>query len=279
MFTSLIHRTTTTAEWQKIPWHDPDFSRRMLAEHLSQSHDLASRRFATIDQQVAWIHRKILKTQPANILDLGCGPGFYASRFAALGHTCTGIDFSPASIDYARQHHPDGSYILADVLTQDYGADYDLVTLIYGELNAFSPDEAGRIVAKAHAALKPGGTLLLEVHPAEFVYRLGQELPSWHTAQAGLFSDEPYLCLTESSYEADRAVFQFYVYAADTGALRQYTSMLQSYTGDEYRYLLRAFARVLFYPSLTGSADQVRSVRHRRREVTLWLYGRNCAFL
>jgi hypothetical protein len=30
----------------KIPWHDPAFSRRMLAEHLAQSHDLASRRTA-----------------------------------------------------------------------------------------------------------------------------------------------------------------------------------------------------------------------------------------
>ncbi len=255
MFTSLINRTTTATEWQKIPWHDPDFSRRMLAEHLSQAHDLASRRFDIIDQQVEWIHREILKAQPATILDLGCGPGFYASRFAALGHTCTGIDFSPASIVYARQRHPDGNYILADLLTQDFGTGYDLVTLIYGELNAFSAPDAERIIGKAHAALKPGGALLLEVHPAEFVQRLGQEPPSWHTAQQGLFSDEPYLCLSESSYAADRAVFQFYVYAADTGALRQYTSMLQSYTDDAYRHLLRAFERVQFYPSLTGSAD------------------------
>ncbi len=198
---------------------------------------------------------KFSKRSPPRSLDLGCGPGFYARRFAALGHTCTGIDFSPASIDYARQQHPGGTYILADLLAQDFGAGYDLVTLIYGELNAFSPDEAGRIIAKAHAALKPGGSLLLEVHPADYVQRLGQESPSWHTAPAGLFSDEPYLCLNESSYEADRAVFQFYVYAADTGALRQYTSMLQSYTDDEYRSLLRAFARVLFYPSLTGDGD------------------------
>ncbi len=255
MFTSLINRSTSAGEWQKIPWHDPDFSRRMLAEHLSQAHDHASRRFEIIDQQVEWIHREILKAQPATILDLGCGPGFYASRFAALGHTCTGIDFSPASIVYARERHPDGTYILADLLTADFGAGYDLVTLIYGELNAFSPDQAARIVAKAHAALKPGGSLLLEVHPAEFVQRLGHEAPSWYTAEQGLFGDEPYLCLNESSYEEDRAVFRHYVYAADTGALRQYTSMLQAYTDDEYRRLLGAFERVQFYPSLTGSGD------------------------
>jgi len=34
----------------KIPWDDPDFSRRMLAEHLSQEHDMASRRVEWIDR-------------------------------------------------------------------------------------------------------------------------------------------------------------------------------------------------------------------------------------
>ena len=81
------------AEGEKIPWNEPDFSQRMLREHLSQQHDLASRRFAVIDQHVAWIYRSALQEKPSRVLDLGCGPGLYASRLARLGHTCTGIDF------------------------------------------------------------------------------------------------------------------------------------------------------------------------------------------
>ena len=38
----------------------------------------------------------------ARVLDLGCGPGLYTTRLAKLGHTCVGIDFSPASIAYAK---------------------------------------------------------------------------------------------------------------------------------------------------------------------------------
>ena len=56
----------------KIPWDDPDFSRRMLREHLSQDHDLASRRVEWIDKQVTWIHRELLQRRPSRILDLGC---------------------------------------------------------------------------------------------------------------------------------------------------------------------------------------------------------------
>ncbi len=102
----LIRRPRTPEPWaegEKIPWSDPGFSQRMLNEHLSQAHDAASRRFEIIDQQVEWIHHQVLKGKPGRVLDLGCGPGLYTSRLAKLGHACTGIDFSPASIAYARQ--------------------------------------------------------------------------------------------------------------------------------------------------------------------------------
>ena len=92
------------AEGEKIPWNEPGFSERMLREHLSQEHDWASRRASTIDKHVDWIHREVLSSRPSRILDLGCGPGLYASRLAKMGHACAGIDFSPASIAYAREY-------------------------------------------------------------------------------------------------------------------------------------------------------------------------------
>ena len=88
----------------KIPWDDTEFSRRMLVEHLAQEHDLASRRTEWMDKQVAWIHDHLLGREPARLLDLGCGPGFYSHRLAARGHHFRGIDFGPASIEYAQQH-------------------------------------------------------------------------------------------------------------------------------------------------------------------------------
>jgi SAM-dependent methyltransferase len=255
MFDALINRSHNDTEWRKIPWDDPDFSRRMLAEHLSQAHDLASRRQTTIDRHVAWIHRAVLNEQPARILDLGCGPGFYTGRLTALGHTCTGLDFSPASIAYAQEHHPASRYTLGDVRELDYGAGYDLVMMVFGEINAFAPEDAARIIAKAHAALKPGGRLLLEAHPFAFVFALGQEASSWHTAQRGLFADEPYLCLTESRYAGGHASTDYYVFLAESGAMTRYTSMLHACTDNEYRRLLGVFTRVVFHPALAGDGE------------------------
>jgi len=102
----IVSRASIPSPWSEgdnIPWDEPGFSRRMLEEHLSQEHDAASRRFATIDQHVDFIHQRLLSGRPVKLLDLGCGPGLYTSRLARLGHTCTGIDYSPASIDYAEK--------------------------------------------------------------------------------------------------------------------------------------------------------------------------------
>ena len=105
-FSDLINRQPSPVPWAEgdnIPWDEPGFSKRMLREHLRQDHDAASRRSEKIDQHVAWIHDEVLSGHNTKILDLGCGPGLYSSRLAKLGHDCTGIDFSPASITYAQE--------------------------------------------------------------------------------------------------------------------------------------------------------------------------------
>ena len=108
----------------KIPWSDPAFSARMLREHLLQVHDRASRRFETVDRHVQWIHQSLLGAGPGRVLDRGCGPGLYTSRLASRGHRCVGIDYSPASIEYARSQAEgeglDCEYRLQDLLAGGY---------------------------------------------------------------------------------------------------------------------------------------------------------------
>lgn len=247
-------------EGEKIPWDEPDFSRRMLKEHLSQDHDAASRRITRIDRQVEWIHREVLREKPSRVLDLGCGPGLYAARLARLGHACAGIDFSPASIEYARQtattEKLNCTYYLGDVRRTGFGRNYDLVMFIFGELNVFRPTDAALILAKAYQALAPGGQLLLEVHTFDTVRRLGSEPPHWYSSHSGLFADQPHLVLTDSFwYEQEQAaVNRYYVIDAAKGDVTRYSSTTQAYTEEGYRQLLQdaGFGAIELIPSLTG---------------------------
>ena len=251
------------SEGDNIPWNEPGFSRRMLREHLSQSYDLASRRSEKIDAQVDWIHQDVLSGSPSRILDLGCGPGLYASRLARLGHCCVGIDFSPASIAHAREQAIKESlacdYIHADIRSAEYGSGFELAMLIFGEFNVFKPPDAKRILEKAHDALDEGGKLLMEAHTSQAIQEFGLRPASWYASESGLFSESPRLCLQENFWDDDAGVVtrRYFIVDASSGEVSRYAQSLKAYTKDEYRAILEevGFADVRFHPSLIGRQD------------------------
>jgi SAM-dependent methyltransferase len=248
------------AEGEKIPWNDPAFSQRMLKEHLSQKHDAASRRKTKIQKHIAWIHEFILAKTTSKILDLGCGPGLYCAELARLGHTCRGIDFSPASIEYAIKNSPETcSYTLSDVRAAEFGSGYDLAMFIFGEFNVFTPADANQILKKACAALRPGGQLLLEVHTLDTVEQLGNQPSTWYSSESGLFSDRPHLCLMETFWDEAQTVAteRFFIVEAETAQVTRYAASTQAYDEQQITLMLReaGFSGVEIHPNLTGKAS------------------------
>jgi SAM-dependent methyltransferase len=235
----------------------------MLDEHLSQAHDAASRRSVTIDRQVAWIHGTLLRGHPTAILDLGCGPGLYTSRLARLGHTCVGIDFSPAAIAYARTtavaQQLNCQYRLEDLRSAVFGSDFGLVMCVFGEINVFPRGHASALLRKAYDALAGGGLLLLEAHTFAAIQQIGERAPRWFTAESGLFGATPHLCLIEHFWhaQASAATTRYYVVELATGALTRYAQSFQAYTQPEYTALLQAcgFDDVGFFAALTGALE------------------------
>jgi SAM-dependent methyltransferase len=251
-------------EHGKIPWDDPDFSRRMLREHLSQRYDAASRRTSLIKKHVEWIHHTVLAGKPSRILDLGCGPGLYTSRMAAFGHDCEGIDYSPASIEYARDKAVEKqlkcTYRLEDIRKADYGTGINLVMLVFSEFNTFDPDDSKLILEKAYRAIKDGGKILLEVPSFDAVEQIGNQPSVWYSETKGLFSDEPYLCLTESFWndEFSMATERYYIIHESNGEVGFYINSTQAYEDSQFIDLLKSagFRDIEFHPSLTGSQEQ-----------------------
>jgi SAM-dependent methyltransferase len=251
----IINRDPAPQPWSegdKIPWNEPGFSHRMLREHLSQDHDAASRRTATIERHVAFIHEVLLERRPGRVLDLGCGPGLYSNRLARLGHRCVGIDFSPASIAYAReQAQAEGLgsvFIEADLRTAAYEADVDVALLLFGECNVFQPETLRDMLERACQALKPGGVLLLEPSTAEAIERIGQQTTSWSAHACALFSDRPHLLLHEAFWEPSQRVAtdRWFVIDAANGEVERHAASQRAYTMGEILGLLMSvgFARV-----------------------------------
>jgi SAM-dependent methyltransferase len=236
----------------------------MLREHLSQRYDAASRRTSLIKKHVNWIHRFLLDQQPAGILDLGCGPGLYSSRLAELGHECEGIDFSPASIAYAREKALNGGlackYRHEDIRQADYGTGFDLIMQVFSEFNTFEPGDASHILKKSFQALKVGGKILLEVPSFDAVEQIGNQPSVWYSEKKGIFSDKPYLCLTESFWNEEKslAIERYYVIQDDNQAVDLFVNTTQAYEDQQFINFLTSagFTSVEFHPSLTGSQEQ-----------------------
>jgi len=260
----IVKRTPVPEPWgegEKIPWNEPAFSKRMLEYHLSQDHDLASRRFTIIDKHVKFIDR--IAGGATKALDLGCGPGFYTSRLTNLGYRCRGIDFSPASIEYAKLQAEEAGqeieYVNEDIRTARYGEGYGLVMMVYGEFNVFKEEDIRAILKKAYDSLEEGGVFIAEPHTFEALKSLGEAPPTWHSSDSMLFSDEPHLALMESFWnENHRATINRYIIIdAASAEATLHASTMQAYTKEEYEALLRdtGYSEVEFHTSLTGDEE------------------------
>lgn len=244
----------------EIPWHEPAFSERMLREHLSQDHDLASRRFETIDRHVSWLHHQVLRATAGRVLDLGCGPGLYTARLAKLGHRCVGIDISPASISYARTEAERQAlacdYRLEDLRAADFGSGFDLVLFAFGAFNAFPPAAAAALLAKARGAVRPSGALVLEAQTEAHVRSIGSETPTWFRAPHSVFSDEPHLLLRECAWHAEQRTTteRYFALSLQSAEVVSFVSSTQAYSDAEYEQLLHdaGFAAVARHASLAG---------------------------
>ncbi|EAS8986217.1 SAM-dependent methyltransferase [Salmonella enterica] len=240
-----------SAEESKIPWDEPAFSQRMLANHLSQDHDWASRRQGIIEQQVEWIASQL--SPGAHILDLGCGPGFYTQRLAERGFHCTGVDFSPASVSWARQQAQDADlnidYVQQDIRAYWPDKSFDFIMITFGELNVFSSADARSLVSRCALWLEPGGRLLAEVHTFDEVKRQGMAEASWQRCPDGLFLGVPHLLLTEHDWdeEAQTSSTQFWAIEAN-GQTTRFGSQMTAWRDDEYISLLGNVGFILLPP-------------------------------
>ncbi len=253
----------SVSESNSLPWHRKDFSERILKEHLSQEHDMASRNLELIKKQVDWIHTVVLKEKTSKILDLCCGPGLYANMMSKYGHRCRGIDFSPSAIEYAHitkiELMLDCEYLLSDIRHVDYGKDFDLAMLLYGEFNTKTKDEASGILKNINSSLKEGGLALLELFSYDIIEELGAFQPTWSSEIDSSFSAKPHIILKDYEWVHNDAysVCRYHIIHSENQQVEVFTERLQAYTYGQYEELMakNGFSIVSKLPALANEKD------------------------
>ncbi len=188
----------------ELDWGDPAVSRRLLREHLDQSHDGASRRLRIVDEHVRRL-RRLLPDGPSEVLDAACGPGLYAVRLARAGHNVTAIDIGPAVIAHAQRlarEHEVAARVrtrVGDLRDLAERERYDAAVLIYHVLEAFPRRQQVGVLRRLATALRPGAPLVVEMRlrPDQADGRIS----SWEVVSGSLLSDRRHLLLVETVHD------------------------------------------------------------------------------
>lgn len=240
-------------------WNDPHISSQMLQAHLNTESDAASRRPETIERIIPWLTQALGLKTGASLLDLGCGPGLYASRFARAGFRVTGVDYSRRSIEYAsndaKENHLDITYRYENYLELKDDHQYDAVFLIYGDFCPLNPEQRKTLLQNIHRALKPNGKFVLDVTTRECRRKYGNQ-NRWYAAQSGFWKPGPHLVLEEGFDYPEQSLWldQFTVIEAD-GKISLYRNWFQDYTPEAItaELLEGGFVVEGLYNDLTGT--------------------------
>lgn len=217
-------------------WNDPHISSQMLKFHLNPDVDAASRRPEYIDRYVKWMIEMLGLQPSASLLDLGCGPGLYASRFARAGFRVTGVDYSRRSIEYAsryaKENNIDITYRYQNYLELKDENQYEAAFLIYGDFCPLSPEQRARLLKNIQRALTPNGKFVLDVTTRETRKKYGNK-NNWYALESGFWKPGPHLVLEEGFDYPEQSLWldQFTVIEAN-GKVSVYRNWFQDYTPE-----------------------------------------------
>jgi len=241
-----------------LPWNGPNFSERILSEHLDEGHGAASRVSNERGAQIDWLWQKLGLFKGARLFDVTCGPGLYAIKFAQRGCRVTGVDFNPAAIAYAKDLALSErlaslcTFVEQDVRELNYdGANFDAAILLYGQLDSFDRPEAVTLLRQIANSLKSGGKLCIEILNQAEVDKTDSTW--WFTDEQGLWADEPFLHLGERFWYEDQqmSVERYYIIHLETGQMDEVFMCTQTYSVEDINQMMKeaGFSTVDVYPA------------------------------
>ena len=217
-------------------WTDEHTSQQMLAFHLNGDIDVSSRRTSFIDDSVRWLNARFDLSSDSRVIDFGCGPGLYTSRLARLGADVVGVDFSPRSLEYARETARRESlgvtYVEADYLDFQPEGRFDLVMMIMCDFCALSPTQRQAMLAKFEGLLTDKGRIVLDVYSLKAFEEKQESLICEKNQLSGFWSANPYYGFVASfKYEDEKVGLDKYT-IVEEDRQREIFNWLQYCTPD-----------------------------------------------
>jgi 2-polyprenyl-3-methyl-5-hydroxy-6-metoxy-1,4-benzoquinol methylase len=240
-------------------WANEYTSQKMLEYHLNESIDVSSRNINFINKSVEWIINHFSLNTDSELIDFGCGPGLYTTRFAKNKIKVTGIDFSKRSIEYAIHTAKNAclsiDYINTNYLEYESPNKFDLVIMIMCDYCALSPVQRKLMLNKFKKILKPNGAILLDVYSLNF-YNNREENAIYEFNQLSNFwsADDYYSFQNTFKYDKEKVILDKYT-IIEKSRKRVVYNWLQYFSIDALKneFEGNGFSIVEVFSDVTGS--------------------------
>ncbi|MCL5999720.1 MAG: class I SAM-dependent methyltransferase [Chloroflexi bacterium] len=143
--------------------HSPEY------DELAEYFDLLNEKYAPYEQECDFVDQALQHhgKQGRAVLDLACGTGIHAIRLAQRGYVVTGVDLSPAMLAIARRKAAVAglpiTFVQADMKALSFHEQFDVALAVnYPVTFCVTEDDLQRFLHGVHAALRPGGVLLVD---------------------------------------------------------------------------------------------------------------------
>jgi pyrroloquinoline quinone (PQQ) biosynthesis protein C/SAM-dependent methyltransferase len=218
-----------------------------LYDAIYYREEIYSREAAFVMEHVAGIERP-------SLLDLCAGTGSHARLLADQGACLTGIDRSESMLTIARRKVPEANFIQADIREFSINRKFDAVLCMYGALHYIEePQDVVRVLRRAYAHLKQGGTLIVDLRERE-------HLPeSWNGERVNGHAFRKFWLRRRGVDDSDL----YAISAFDSHNGRHFLEVHNLFHTDPFRIAnwarLAGFSDVRLHPDYRGDESYVRS--------------------
>jgi SAM-dependent methyltransferase len=151
---------------------------------------------AQVGRQCDFLERRLKLKPGATVLDVGCGLGLPVIELTARGYLGVGLDLSLAMLSRASEEAQSRgmriNFLHADMREMNFEGSFDAVTCLGTTLGYFDDETNRKVIERFYRALKPGGSLLLDVVNRDHVIRSQPNLV-W-------FEGDGCVCMEESEF-------------------------------------------------------------------------------
>jgi SAM-dependent methyltransferase len=213
------------------------------------------------DAEVASLVKLLELDSPMRILDLACGFGRHANRLAVLGHSVTGVDFTPGFLEIARQKAAEMGvqvdYRQGDMRQLGFVEEFDRVLLLFTSFGYFEDDENAQVLENMARALKPGGLLGFDTPNRDVIVK--------DLSTSDVIEKDSDLMINRLSFDVLTGRFHNRRIVIRNGVRKDKPFSIRLYNATEIRDLLNRVGLEVY--KMLGGDDQPLSASSRRMVV------------